>query len=415
MKEHKTQVLAALALALALGMAMPGVVFADGGDVVEGDDAGIEALAEGGEDGIETQAAEGENQEGDGAGEADKMVSASELVTVVDDAKADPAYAKYAALETALGALPRDLTTAISAQTKAVTDAIAAVVALKEKVNGTVPDGKNVEQLVKFTDENMPGFKMWRIASEVINDLQKTAGADAQITAESLKGLSLERMSDYYGKIVAFTNRTVANSIVLLNGRISNSKTFDAYHKVGTFIGNVETMLSTKATDEQIATAKAAVVAALPTMVPSVTVGADADNDEIIAAAKQLPNYEKFAALYNSMGFVRALGSNVTVATIDAKYSGKEGEATQLDGYNAMLLAATEIDPQVMVGLVRYELPQTGPDEDKTDVKTPDTGIVGLFESGALDMTTLTLIASVAVASIAGIVLIAKLYLKHKF
>jgi len=100
-------------------------------------------------------------------------------------------------------------------------------------------------------------------------------------------------------------------------------------------------------------------------------------------------------------------GQTLTAAAIDGVYM---TEAEQMVAYSKMAAAAEAIDPTVMKGLMAYKLPDTS-----AGVDAPDTGIIGLIESGALDLGMITLIVSVVVASLAGAGLIAKLYLKHKF
>ncbi len=351
MKEHKTQVLAALALALALGIAMPGAVFADGGDVVEGDNAGIEALAEGDEDGIETQAAEGENQEGDGAGEADD--------------------------EKALG----------------LTESI---VELYDRINNSDTDSK-FAGYQKSVDLIVNTQKIEK--SVLLKDAETWAKETDCYSANGMAG-ELHTWLDT-GTKTALAGKKVYQVIDALKAD-EEYTTNTGYKKIVDEVASEYDTLS-KAELAQIKVA-----------MPGLNVTENTDFAEMVNLVTSSATYAKYAALYNSQAFLwRAVNDGkVNAETLDAIYSDEDLQKN----YLVMANAANAIDDAVMTGLdSSWKLPQTGPDEDKTDVKTPDTGIVGLFESGALDMTTLTLIASVAVASIAGIALIAKLYLKHKF
>lgn len=148
---------------------------------------------------------------------------------------------------------------------------------------------------------------------------------------------------------------------------------------------------------------------------PTVTGVDDMTGAALINAAKGLDKYDEYAALYKATDFVRAIataGTDLTEADVKAKLP---NETMQMTGYNAMAVAAVAINPKATEGLYSYTLPETSVGGDKNEVEAPNTGIVGLIESGALDMGTITLIVSVAVASVAGLGLIAKLYLKHKF
>lgn len=157
-------------------------------------------------------------------------------------------------------------------------------------------------------------------------------------------------------------------------------------------------------------------VAQIAVAMPSVTGVADMDFAEMVTMVKSSPTYAKNFALYNSLApLSKAISNNkVSLDGLKQLYSAEQ----LVTIYNAMAVAANAIDDTVMTGLdASWKLPTTsaGEDDKKTDVTTPNTGIVGMIETGALDLATLTLIASVVVASIAGLGLIAKLYLKHKF
>ncbi len=142
---------------------------------------------------------------------------------------------------------------------------------------------------------------------------------------------------------------------------------------------------------------------------------------QMVAEAKKRvgDNYPKYLTLLKSMVFIREAagaedeltmkGLTITKAQLETAFpaDNKEKQAELTADYGEMLNAAIAIDSKVADGLVM--LPTTSAPE------TPDSGIVGLIESGAMDLGTLTLIVSVAVAGLAGIGVIAKLYLKRKF
>lgn len=134
--------------------------------------------------------------------------------------------------------------------------------------------------------------------------------------------------------------------------------------------------------------------------------------EKVEASEGGFPNYAAYVMLYNAMKLVSGavpVSGVLTAENVEAKLT----DAEQTLAYNKIATAALAIDGSVLTGLSdAWKYPVTSAPEEPS---TPNSGIVGLIESGAMDLGMVTLIASVAVASIAGAALIAKLYLKHKF
>lgn len=347
MKEHKTQILAALALALALGVAVPGAVFASEGTAEEGD-AGIELLATDGE---------GANDEGDGAGVADdekKTLGLQEsVIELYDRVYERESFEGYRDAEDLVGEV-------ISAQKYSMVSAQYWL----EHMNTSSTIGEEVWawSLVGQSTKDKIGDKL---IYEVLDDLK----ADS-----------------------AYTNN-------------------EGYKKV---VDNAVTLATASATN---------IAKELNAMFPDDTAEiAKMDLAELVEKAETLEDFDKYLNLYESMAFLNGLTEATTESEghpvvskdkLAAKYKTNDQLAALTLEYDAFLKAAMAIDDTVAEGL--YQLPVTGaPAEDKKP-DAPDTGIVNWIESGALDMGTLTLIVSAVVAGIAGMGLIAKLYLKHKF
>ncbi len=380
-KMNKTQILAALALAFSLGMAMPGAVFAS-------EEGAGEPVAQ--------------------AQDVTQKVTAKDLNDAIKAAKADAEYAKYSALYQAVANLPEDLSQATSDQLNVVRSAIGAIVTAGANVGDM-----NAQELVDYVNNNMPGYKTYVGMLEAVAKVQAYVGEGQTITEATISSkVPEEELQGLYATIDAFNNRVigdVADNIVKLNTRITSNASFQAYRASTTLVAAVEAVeaLPANAAESQINTAVSALRAALPAATPNLST---LTKEQLLETAKATADFAKNKAMYDALGFVRTLttgGQTLTAAAIDGVYA---TEAEQMVAYSKMAAAAEAIDPAVMKGLMAYKLPDTS-----AGVDAPDTGIIGLIESGALDLGMITLIVSVVVAGLAGAGLIAKLYLKHKF
>lgn len=386
-KINKTQILAALALAFSLGMAMPSAVFASG------EDAGEPAAQ---------------------AQDVAQKVTAKDLSDAIATAKADAEYAKYNALYQAVANLPKELTQATTDQLNAVRTAIGNIV-----TSGANVGDMTAQELVDYVNNNVPNYQTYLNMLEAVAKVQKYVNGDATtdqaITEAAVSSKVPEgEIAGLYNAIDAFNNRvvgSVADNIVKLNTRITNNSSFAEYRASTTLVAAVEAVeaLPANASESQVTAAVNALRAALPSTTENL---ATLTKDQLLTAAKATKDFVKNQAMYDALGFVRTLtagGQTLTATAIEGVY---ETEAAQMVAYSKMAAAAEAIDPTVMKGLMAYKLPDTSAGGD---MNTPDTGIIGLIESGALDLGMVTLIVSVAVAGLAGVSLIAKLYLKHKF
>lgn len=329
MKEYKKQILAVLALALALGMAVPGAVFASEGTA---DEAGIEALAEG---------SEGANGSEDGAGDKEETLSLVESIV--------------------------ELNTRIQTRTtfdtyrKAADKLIANMQGLSEYT-------LNAKTAMEKTTSGVGEKTLWAaLSTETQNAIKEKTYYDA------LNYIKTQNGTDY-----TTVKSKVDSLLSVATGEISTIRT------------------------------------EAPKVQTGLTLAADLAPEKLIEAVEEgIPNYEVYDKLYTALAFVREAtptSGTVTTENIKAKYP---NEGDQMKAYNQIALAALQIDGSVLEGLYTYKLPNTSAPDTKPEA--PDTGIVGMIESGALDLGTITLIVSVALASVAGLGLIAKLYLKHKF
>lgn len=391
MKQHKTQILAALALAFCLGMVVPSAVFA-----AEGTEAGIAAQAEG------TQT----------------VAKSTDLYKAIVAAKADPDFSKYQTLYNAQTAMAKDLAAATEEQVTAAANAVLAI-----NSSAAVTDMTATQLNAYIT--GMKDYSLWAGMFNAINTVIEKTGSSSYTADLIAQKMSQTDIQTCYNAVNAFNNRvtgTLPENIVKLYNRINTEQSMANYRAAAPVIAGLE-MLNDENTPEADANnALTTVRNTLKTLLPTVGNIDTMDAAALASTAEQIPDYNDFRNLYDSMAFIRDItegGTNLTAALISGKYS----TTAQTKYYGDMAAAAAVIDPEITKGLWAYTLPETskpGGDEDdktddKNDVNAPNTGIIGLFESGALDMGTLTLIVSVAVAGLAGIGLIAKLYLKHKF
>lgn len=200
----------------------------------------------------------------------------------------------------------------------------------------------------------------------------------------------------------ALTGKMVYQVIDTLKEDAAYTGDYDGYKTV---IDGLETAYTTLQAEE---------VKQVKAVMPSVSGVDTMDFAALVSMVENSTNFDMYVALYDSLAFLTPTVNEgvVNVEALNTLYD----QETQMKDYLVMANAAKAIDAAALDGLYSASLPNTsvGGDE-KPGVNTPDTGIVGLIESGALDLGTITLIVSVAVAGVAGLGLIAKLYLKHKF
>lgn len=178
------------------------------------------------------------------------------------------------------------------------------------------------------------------------------------------------------------------------------------------------TKIMIDAIEENVAKMTAELKAQVKALLPTVT-GVDEMNlTDLIAAAKTLPNYAKISKLALAMTTVDgasaklATGTELTAAVVKAAYNNSESE--MMKGYNAMAVAALEFDDSVMNGLMSYELPETSVGTEQKP-QTPNTGALDATDASALDLALVTTLAAGGLALLGGAALVAKLYLCHKF
>lgn len=396
-KINLKQVLAAFALAFALGVvAVPSNTFAAG-----------------------------ENT-GTQVSDASYVATAQDVVNMIKAVRGADTGNKYANLHAAIKAAEENPDGSFNT----LVEAIAAFSTDKNKIEPNVDDYDTVDAWKSYAAQYVPNYTVWMNALSTIDAIYKdtettssTSDADL-ITAINAKPATSRQ--SWYNSLANFyyvSIGTTASNIIELNKRI-NSELTD-YPKMAALVAGVEAFNKADITGAELDTAKANLSSALEAVLPEdETVPTEVD--AMIAKAKTVTDYNKYAALYDSLGFIRTLTSNGSSALTEAMVNTLNTNA-QASKYTAMRTAAVALKPNIAHNLMGAStLPDTGAGDndndndnsgngDKTDVTTPDTGIVGMIESGALDLGTVTLIASVVVASIAGLGLIAKLYLKHKF
>lgn len=344
MKEHKTQLLAALALAFSLGMVMPSLTFASEGT----DETEISAQAEGSIGG------------GVNDGEVISQNVAENIVELLSRIATRESFAGYRKAE----------------------DYVYAAGAVAEYT----------ENAKEFLGKQVSGF----------NDKNYWANLSEE-TREAVK------------------DKTVYDALVAIK---------DANGADYTTLKTRTDLLLTDAADNM-----ALLKREMTSLMPTVSTSGLTTPTALLAEAAKLPSYEKYVNLFSALTFVRATATSNQLTCAGPQEQSADGNSlmgycaeiaerleTALDkdidntdlfkDYNELAKAAVAIDETVMEGLMDWKLPDTSAG---TDVNAPNTGIIGLIESGALDLGMVTLIVSVALASVAGLGLIAKLYLKHKF
>lgn len=320
-KEYKTKILAALALALALGMMVPGAVFASEDNA----DAGIMLTAE--SDGASTRA---------DTKKLGLVESVAELANRIETRSQFANYRKNRELVSNAVVMDGFLN---------------AKKTLDEDAEFKLSDGSSIWSKLSTTTRNNIGNK------------------NAQDAVTIIKGAS-----EYTNGSADFKNKV--NAV-----EASFSSTLDSLKN------QITTNLSGQTTTGK--TPK-----------------------ELVDIVKAIPNYSKYAAVATASVFLKDVQPDKTDGLVDRIKALNLSSNAMMINYNHLAVAALAIDSTVMEGLADWKLPDTGKGETPS---TPDTGIVGLLESGALDLGTITLIVSVVLASVAGLGLIAKLYFKHKF
>ncbi len=415
-KEHKLQVLAALALAFSLGLTMPNAVFASEGTGVEASDEATEAeleaqpaedelMAQSGDDELVAQASE----EGIDAQAVtpSKTIGSAELFTAYTNVKASNDYKNFSALMTVLEPVQKDPTKATETQAKALATAIKAVDATAKV------DGLSAAELVTYAT-SMQGFGLAQGAIAAVADIEKTVGSGVTVTAQLIADkMSVADVQACYSKIDAFVNRptgTYADNIVKLNNRIKTDAGFDGYRKAETLVALTLKFEAHNESETDIANFQQQIKNLFPTVS-----GVDtANNDQLVEIAKSLRDFDKYAALYNATAFIREITKDGATLTAEAIKTALKEDSTIQQKYTEMARAAVAIDPEAGKGLLAFELPNTSaPETDKT---APNTGIVGLFkEDGSLDLMAVTLLGAASLATLSGVIMLAKLYLHHKF
>lgn len=377
LKQHRVQILAAIALAFSLGMVVPGAVFAS----EENAEASIEAQS------------------------AVVNASSEQLMALVTAIKGEKDYDKYEALYAAQIALAEDLDGASEAKVLAARQA---VVALTPEAQVGDLDAKALNAHIL----GMTGYSDWSAMFTTMKQLEKEVEATLSQEAISEK-LSQKQITNYYNNLNKFVNRvqgTLAENVAKLFVRISTRDSFKGFRDAAGLVEATEKVATLKedATEAEVNAAVAALKAQLADVEGSATMTAE----QLVKAARETKGYANYKSLYDAMGFVNkelqkldlAEGDDVEAklaAALAVTYDKKQAALTE--DYGRMATAAVKIDDTVMVGLMPAELPTAG-------VGTPDTGIVGLIESGALDMGTVMLVVSLAAAGVIGLGVIVRLY-----
>ncbi len=317
-KEHKTQILSALALAFMLGLAVPGAVFAEGGDT----EAGISAQAESG----------------------DKT----------DDKKVMD--------------LPESVATLYG----------------RIKDGGSFKDYLSMKALI----ENTVKIQKSALLSNATDWANNTECTSASGTAGKVSTWISTETKDALKDKKVYEVLTVLKSDAIYDTNTAYKKIVDGLNTNYTTWNPIE-------------------IAQLKLAAPEVT-GIDGMSlQKLVEVAVGLPKYEKSATLITSMEFLEnaiQTDGTVSVKALEALY--KDEDDLMLH-YANMLNAAVAIDKDVADGL--FQLPKT------SAPTAPGTGILDWIENGAMDLSTLILVVSVAVASVAGLAILVRLYTKKKF
>lgn len=360
MKTNKVQVLAALALAFSLGLAMPSAVFAseeNAGEPAPQSNTAEDSKAEGDDKpAAQSDGVEGANKDGDGTGDKEEVLDLPEsVVELYSRIQKRETFKNYRAAEKLVG----------------------------NTINVKKDSLRDATDYLKHVDISIAsggGETTW--AWDVVS----------QTTKNAVKDKKVYEVLDVLKADAAYTSNAGYKSVV----------------------DNITALVQSE-TAEEVKQVKA--------LFPDLTNVDTMTLDKLVETAESLPNYEKFEDLYTAsvflFGFVEGdttdEATTIDLAELKEAYKGEAGEIKLLLNYNELAKAAVAIDDTVMSGLADWKLPTTSTGTDEEKPKVPETGIIGLIESGAVDLGTVTLIVSAIVAGLAGAGLIAKLYLKHKF
>lgn len=377
LKFNKTQLLAALALAFSLGLATPTMA----------------VFASEGEAGIETRATDNT-----------PAVTSEALYTLIQQAKTEANYAKYEAIYNARAVMAEKPAEATEAQLNNLRQAI---VSLNPQAQVGDLDGVALNEFVL----NMDGYKAWSAMFDTMAGI--TAKVGATVTAQAIADkMTPDEIKTAYNSLDAFVNRatgTLADNIVKLSDRIDSYTSFATYRLFVPVLNDAAALaaLGADATETERTAALTSLRTDLKKALPQATGIDTMDEAALVKLIQETEGMKEYTDLYNASAFLNdvKVSGKVSASAIETKLTA----TAQANNYSKLAAAAVAIDNTVMKGLMAYTLPDT------SAPVTPDTGIVGLIESGALDLGTLTIIVSVVVAAIAGLGLIGKLYLKHKF
>lgn len=398
-KEHKLQVLAALALAFSLGLAMPNAVFASEVNEVEAaeeaPEEGVAPLAL--EEGIDPQATT-----------QPTTIDSSALFTLYTEVKADADYKNFMALATAVEPVKKDPAKATEAQKAAVVTAI-------KKINANAQvDNLDAGQLVSYA-EAMDGYSLAQGAAEAVAKIEVAVGAGTAVTQQLIyTKMPAPEVQECYTKINAFVNRptgTYADNIVKMYNKIKTDESFAGYRKAETLVDLTLKAEAGNYTGADIANLQQQI----KTLIPTATGVDSANKDALVDIAKSLKDFDKYAALYNATAFIRDITKDGATLTSEAIVAALKDDKTIVAKYTAMGVAAAAIDPNVGNGLLVFETPNTSAPEEPGKTP-PNTGVIGLFkEDGSLDLMAVTLLGAASLATLSGVIMLAKLYLHHKF
>lgn len=362
-KEHKGQILAVLALGLALGLAgMPGATFATDATM-----AGVEAPA----------------------------VESSELDTpeVVDEEGIMPLN-----VETGDGVETEDGEAGLSEGAGTGSGANEGEEAISQDV---------AENLVELNGriQERDTFAGYRKAAAMARNAVALDAMSAKV--ENIADVALtvdwEKVSEEEKN--ALVGKTLLEAVQYI-------KTLPVYESDANTKKQVDDILT------KVGTATTNLRAEVKELLPATPNIDTLSMEELVKVAKTYPNFTKIAKLAMAMTKIDVLnagltaGAELTAAQVEAAYGNSDAE--MMKAYNAIAVAALEFDDTVMKGLMSYELPNTSVGTEEKP-STPNTGSLDATETGALDLALISTIAAGSLALAGGAALVAKLYLCHKF
>ena len=353
MKEHKGQILAALALSMALGLAMPGAVFATE-DVSEEVGEPVVTSLEAPE---EVEIVELTDEEG----------TEDEVAPLANDA------------QTGAGANEGEDATDNEEEIS------------QDVAENLVELNKRIQTRESFADyrKAVAMVKNATIVDAMTQKLEDLGTVASDFKWDDLTDEEKEAFQD--------------KSLLEIVEMVKEDESYADNEMMQMLVTSVEEMMT-----ELLANLRAEIKELLPE-----TEGVDdMTTAQLVGTAKTYPNFAKYQKLavamttLDDMSSKLATGVELTDVMVAVAYQNNEGE--MMKSYNAIALAALEIDDTVMKGLMSYELPETS-------VSTPDTGAIDATDASALDLALVTLIVAGSLATLGGAALVAKLYLCHKF